>query len=131
MGLDQWIFRKENEDVYDNEGNIIECHDTEMIYWRKCNQIHGWFDRLNNGVENCGDYPVTIEQLTELRDTCQKVIDNHELAGKLLPHMRGCFFGAYDYDKYYYKELEHTIKDINEFLDDDHTGEEFYYHAWW
>ena len=65
MGLDQWVFRKvpEDEHEYDDEGNIVCNRDEAVIYWRKYNQIHGWFDRLVGGVENCEDYPVTIEQL--------------------------------------------------------------------
>ena len=130
MGLDQWIFRKEDDDV-DMEGNIIEVHDIEMLYWRKANQIHGWFERLF-GVENCEEYPVTIEQIKELRDTCQKVLDNHSLAEELLPVTYGCFFGSYEYDNWYFNQLEKTVKDIDKFLELDHDeSDEFYYYAWW
>ena len=46
--------------------------DTEIIYWRKANAIHKWFvENVQEGVDDCGEYEVTVEQLTELRDLCK------------------------------------------------------------
>ena len=52
----------------------------EVAYWRKANAIHGWFvDHVQNGVDDCGDYEVTKEQLEELLETTNKVLDASEL----------------------------------------------------
>lgn len=55
----------------------------EVAYWRKANAIHGWFERkieeYGESLENCRDYPVTKEDLIELRDTCQKIIDKSKI----------------------------------------------------
>lgn len=49
----------------------IEC---QAGYWRKANQIHKWFvDNVQKGTDDCGDYYVSIEQLTKLLDLCRKV----------------------------------------------------------
>ena len=47
----------------------------EIMYWRKANQIHGWF--VNNCHELTQDvlYSVHYEQLKELYDTCKNVLD--------------------------------------------------------
>ena len=46
-------------------------------YWRKANAIHRWFvENLAAGVDECQEIEVSREQLTELRDTCLKVLDN-------------------------------------------------------
>lgn len=131
MGLDQWIYKKEYNDVYNDEGELVECHDTSMIYWRKCNQIHSWFDNLVGGVENCEDYPVTIKDLEKLRDDCKWVLNDRSMAGDILPVMRGCFFGGYDYDEYYFEQLEYTVKELDFLLSVADESDEFYYHSWW
>ena len=52
----------------------------ELAYWRKANQIHQWFvDNVQNGVDDCGYYEVTKEQLTELLEIVDKVLDSCEL----------------------------------------------------
>lgn len=136
MGLDQWIFKRVPEnDEYDEEGNII-YDDESVLYWRKCNQIHQWFDNLVGGVENCGNYPVTIDDLKQLRNDCQRVLDNHALAEEVLPVMSGFYFGSYEYDEWYFMDLKNTVDDLNKFLDlneplDNSTKDEYYYHAWW
>ena len=80
---------------------------------------------------NCKVYDISYAQLKELKDTCQKVLDNHDLASELLPVTRGCFFGSYSYDDSYFYDLEYTVKSLNELLDESDESDEFYYHAWW
>ena len=60
--------------------NIVE----EIMYWRKANAIHAWFVKnVQDGEDDCGDYYVSTEKLTELRDLCVKVVKASELvAGK-------------------------------------------------
>lgn len=90
----------------------------EVGYWRKANQIHGWFVReVQGGTDNCGEYYVSREQLTELRDLCQRVLDFKHLADELLPTTAGFFFGGQEYDEYYYSDIENTIEIINRALD--------------
>ena len=124
MGLDQWIFKK-------TDGEIT-IDDESVCYWRKCNQIHKYFDTLCDGVENCGKYTVTLQDLKHLKNLCEQVLKarNAKTSRKLLPHTRGSFFGAYEYDKFYYMELEHTIKQIDEVIASD-EGDEYYYLSWW
>lgn len=48
--------------------------------WRKANHIHKWFvDNVQDGVDDCGTYEVSKEQLEELLDICKKVIDGSKL----------------------------------------------------
>lgn len=49
----------------------------QIGYWRKQNAIHQWFvDNVQNGEDNCAKYDVGIEQLKELRGTCEDVLIN-------------------------------------------------------
>lgn len=48
--------------------------------WRKANHIHKWFvDNVQDGVDDCGTYEVSKEQLEELLDICKKVINGTKL----------------------------------------------------
>ena len=43
--------------------------------WRKANAVHAWFVKnAQDGKDDCRAYPVTREQLTQLREACAKVL---------------------------------------------------------
>lgn len=54
---------------------------TEQVgYWRKANQIHGWFVRnVQDDKDDCGEYHVSLEQLQELLDAVNQVLESIEL----------------------------------------------------
>lgn len=120
MGLNQWIVKR-------NRGSDDEI----VLEWRKCNEIHGYFDRLFDGVENCGEYPVTLEHLKELRNVCQWVLENHNLAEELLPTFGGIFFGSYEYDERYFSRLKSTVSKLDDFFEENEGEGQYYYLAWW
>lgn len=89
----------------------------ELAYWRKANAIHGWFVRnVQEGNDDCGDYHVSLDKLKELKETCEKVLDNPSLAEELLPTTKGFFFGDYRYDEYYQDDLERTVDKLDKIL---------------
>jgi hypothetical protein len=109
-------------------------------YWRKANQIHGWFVReVQNGVDDCKEYSVSREKLEELRDTVTKVLEGDKnTARELLPVTEGFFFGNYDeedgYDKWYEEQLFHTrdvLENILNTVAKDNIDYEFYYSSSW
>lgn len=120
MGLDQYLF------VVDEFGES-----SEVAYWRKCNQIHGFFDRLCGGVENCERYYIDFSDLIRLRDLCEEVISHPNIAEKELPVMMGCFFGGYEYNNYYFDDLKNTVGKLNNVINNHCDGDEYYYYAWW
>lgn len=49
-------------------------------YWRKANQIHAWFvENVQGGVDECQPAYVSREQLSELRETCLRVLASTKL----------------------------------------------------
>lgn len=72
MGLDMYLTKR-------------TVNREEVAYWRKANAIHRWFvENVQNGKDDCGEYPVTRENLRSLVDLCQQVIDSVEtVPGKL------------------------------------------------
>ena len=52
----------------------------QIGYWRKANAIHNWFvQNVQNGVDDCGTYIVTKENLEELLYACNVVVDSSKL----------------------------------------------------
>ncbi len=117
MGLDQWL-NKNGENV---------------ITWRKCNQIHGYFNKLFNGIDNLSEETVTIENIKELHSLCEKVLNEHneESSKMFLPVMKGCFFGCYEYNDYYYEDVEWTRERLGELINNHCSGDYYTYQAWW
>ena len=101
-----------------NIGNVTSVVE-EVMYWRKVNAIHKWFvDNVQNGVDDCRNYYVSIDQLQELRSLCLAVLFKRERADELLPCQSGCFFGDTEYDDYYFEQLEATAKVIEQLIND-------------
>ena len=54
----------------------ISFVDVEVQDWFKANHIHAWFvDNVQNGVDDCGSYPITSENLIKLLAVCEEVIE--------------------------------------------------------
>jgi len=89
----------------------------EIAYWRKANAIHNWFvTNVQEGKDKCQKSYVSLDQLTELHDLCNKVLDDISLAPTLLPSQKGFFFGSYEYDEYYERDLQRTVEKLNRIL---------------
>lgn len=118
----------------------------EVMYWRKANQIHGWF--VNNCEEHTPDvkYSLDRNQLVDLVSDCKKVLeilntspkttkqvvggwkngedymidvevyDNVDEVLKILPPTQGFFFGSSDIDGWYKEQIEETITTLEEEL---------------
>lgn len=112
-------------------------------YWRKANQIHGWFvDNIQGGEDNCQDYHVERSNLVELLELVTKVLEGDEgdshLARELLPVRSGFFFGNYDegegYDEWYYEQLKYTqtlLTDILSAIPENEYKYDIYYSSSW
>jgi hypothetical protein len=118
MGLDMYLYRKETE---------------EIAYWRKANAIHGWFINNANVVDDCTPIHVTRQDIIQLRDDCQKVIDEGttETAWELLPPTSGFFFGSREIDDWYWDDIKSTLEKLNRIIDETEDDTEFEYHASW
>jgi hypothetical protein len=106
--------------------------EVQVAYWRKANQIHKWFvDHVQNGKDDCGDYYVSREQLQLLLDTCKIVLIDREEASQLLPVQEGFFFGSYEYNEYYFSDIQDTIDQLEKVLTEYPQDWEFKYQSSW
>ena len=113
------------------QGPLVKEISIDAGYWRKANAIHDWFVReCQGGEDDCGYYYVGREQLVELKELCQKVLDDRSLAKELLPTASGFFFGSTEYDDWYFQDLEQTIRIIDDVLALPKQWE-FEYHSSW
>lgn len=122
MGLDMFLFKKEKESVEFDE----------IGYWRKANQIHGWFvEKAQNGIDECQDTKIELEKLVELKKACYDVLEDKSKALKLLPPRPGFFFGGYELDEWYFEQIKETIKILDKAIDKVNEGAEIYYTSSW
>lgn len=135
----QYSWIKLESDEYQNVRQI----EIEEAYWRKANMIHKWFvDNVQDGNDDCGEYPVEINQIKELLEICKKIkkeciedekmIKNIELAEDLLPTQDGFFFGDTDYDNFYADDIINTIKQLEQVVKNyDEKIDDLYYRSSW
>jgi hypothetical protein len=135
MGLDMYLTAKRYVSEYNELDKVVSTeimrHFPELTalqtvqeisvrvgYWRKANAIHKWFvDHVQEGKDNCGNYDVSRDQLTTLRDVCVRVRDwPGGLAAEQLPTANGFFFGGTDYDEWYFRDVDNTIEIIDKCL---------------
>lgn len=128
MGLDMYLFA---------EKDGIK---TEIGYWRKCPDLHGYFEQLWNdrgqpmpegrkkeadsfsnigGDFNCIPLELSLKDITNV----MKAIRNRKL-----PHTEGFFFGSSDNDKEQIKNDLEIFKEAKEYLS---SGSKIYYDSWW
>jgi len=128
-------------------------------YWRKANQVHSWFVRnVQDGEDDCERYWVSREKLTELRDTCKRILDtitwgepvkergilgpyemfpdfsmDEDLASELMEPVSGFFFGSTEYGYRYGQDMKYTVeqltKILNAYPEDGRVS--FYYQSSW
>jgi hypothetical protein len=101
-------------------------------YWRKANQIHGWFvNHVQNGEDECKEHYVSREKLSLLKQMCLDVLEDNSKAEDLLPPAEGFFFGHYEYDEYYYDQLRYTVELIHRVLNNTTDEDSIYYQSSW
>ena len=105
----------------------------DVGYWRKANQIHAWFvDKVQDGVDECQLSFVSKEQLEELFEIVKTVKENKEKAEQLLPTRSGFFFGHTEYDEWYERDIDETIRILTDVFQNTNFDEEviFYRSSW-
>ena len=120
MGLDMMLYKEVSQEP------------VEIGYWRKVNAIHGWIvNNLADGVDECQRIPMTADNMRELLGLCKRVMKtkSRKTAQAILPTTPGFFFGGDDYDEWYFRGIEHTIKILEEALEEPNGT--FFYRASW
>lgn len=122
MGLDMYLYKK-----------VKGSEKQDVAYWRKANQIRGWFVKqgLIEDDDDCVERPITRDNLEELVNDCERVLADRTLAQEILPCTRGFFFGSDEYDEYYFADLEDTIDQLNTVLETSTDEDEFIYIDSW
>ena len=107
-------------------------------YWRKSNQIHGWFVReLAGGVDERQDIDVSRRDLIALRDACGTVLlsrGTDEEEATVTEHLEptpGFFFGSTEVDEGYWLDLEYTRNLLTWLIDHSTDADSWIYRASW
>lgn len=107
MGLDQYLYKVQRE---------------EICYWRKNNQLQGWFEKYCN-QQNCIPTNLNKDNI-ELLD--QLLVD---LSAKALPITEGFFYGKEGMTSEEYDELIELFTEVRkDIIENDATYE---YDCWY
>ena len=149
MGLDMYLKGKKYVSPYSDDKLYTELNqltkemgftfpatliEFQVGYWRKANHIHKWFvDNVQEGVDDCKEYYVSLDTFKVLLETCKTVLNDHSQAEKLLPTESGFFFGSTEYDEFYYKDIKNTIDIIEPLVSNPDITKDlsFYYQSSW
>lgn len=111
-----------------NFQSVEEKVDYQIGYWRKFNALHAHIvNRYANGVDECQDIVLGLDDIDEIIETLKEVNANHTEAEDLLPTSEGFFFGSLEYDEWYFKDVEYSIglfEEAKKFLEE-HKGEDY------
>lgn len=102
----------------------------EAFYWRKAWAIHHWFvENAQKGEDNCEEYWVSRELLSELLDTLQKVNRNPSLAEDILPLQADDDDGK----EWELEQVKRTIPALEKLISDESIKDhwDFYYSSSW
>jgi len=106
----------------------------ELMYWRKANAIHKWFvDNVQGGVDECGEFEVSLLQLGGLHLACKSVLATPTDFALYLPTASGFFFGSTEPDEWYMKNITNTKEWLDKLLGDQEKFKQwtFYYQSSW
>jgi hypothetical protein len=130
MGLDMYLrvrvampYKSDErfDNAYGSDWKLSE-RTYSVCEWRKANAVHRWFvDNVQEGQDDCGRYPVNLENLKNLRFACQNAMreyddGNIEHAAGFMPTTSGFFFGSTEYDDYYREDLKRTYDACNNLI---------------
>ena len=99
---DYWkMSREEREGVREpNEPS----KDLILGYFRKHNNIHKWFvNNIQNGVDDCGRYEVSLSKIKELKELCEKImsfVTKETPAPKFIEDLNGIKHEVWQVDNY-------------------------------
>jgi hypothetical protein len=125
MGLDMYAFSVAKNDGNENFVIAEDNERSEIAYWRKHHDLHGWFERLyrTKGGQaesfNCIPVRITKEDLDNLQE---------DVLSNSLPATTGFFFGNNPPDE---DSLLVDMTFIAKARVEIALGREVYYDSWW
>lgn len=119
MGLDQYLVRVPEGVEIDSK----ECKEVEIAYWRKFNELQGYFER-NYNQSNCGYTKLGKIDILYLLD----ILKSPKKRKENLTQTEGFFYGRWDYTK---DDIKYTKKVLNEALEYIEMGYAVYYTCWY
>lgn len=119
----------------DRDGLEVAGVNMQVASWRKANAIHNWFvENCQDGVDNCQETHIEVEQLEELISNCSEVLELlnpyygageeeasipdevRESVASILQPTSGFFFGSTDIDAWFYDDVKYTHDRLDEIV---------------
>lgn len=111
---------------------------SEIGYFRKVNFLVSFFEEVcKQPIENLVPVEITKYDCKDLLDRCNKVLESktEKVSKELLPTCPGFFFGSYEYDENYYKDVEsvrhYLIETLIPMFDELDANEKIEFEIWY
>ena len=123
MGLDMYAYKTKATINEATDFSTQNLDYTEIAYWRKHPNLHGWMENLYYDMGgkadsfNCVNVKLDIDDLENLKEA----IENDEL-----PQTAGFFFGQTDGS-----ERNEDVEFVNKAIEAINEGYSVYYNSWW
>jgi hypothetical protein len=136
MGLDQYAYAasKANakneyyEEKYERGNDDVVDPTTELAYWRKHPNLHGWMEKLWRDKTNQHDVGDPMFNGVELELTFDDIIQLEEdIKNGNLPATSGFFFGSNSDDYYKAQDLEFVYEAKSRLF----LGQKVFYNSSW
>lgn len=127
MGLDMWAFSVPAQQAGSKKTDleVDRAYATEIFYWRKHHDLHGWMHQLykrkggKSDSFNCNTLKLDLDDLYELE---------RDLRNQNLPETKGFFFGNYPPDD---ESLQRDLEFIAKAKQCIADGQVVFYDSWW
>ena len=120
----------------------------QVAYWGKSNEIHRWMVKnVQDGVDDCNEYWISVDQLEELIENCKHDIEYIETLqvknDEEYPDYKTFLdvdetklklptqIGSTSYDIWYLDSLKNTIEMLTPLLKEVNDSSDFYYRSSW
>lgn len=127
MGLDIYFNKAKKSRYRKLKQNNEEFKSKEVAYFRKVNFLMAFF----NYEGNCEWQEIDKCEIEDLVNKCKAVLDNHSLAEELLPVQQGFFFGSYEYNEYYFNDVQDVHFKFTQILNNLKDDEVVLMYCWW
>lgn len=135
MGLDMVIYSKKvvaNKVIDEAKWLTSTTYVEEGLgYWRKFNALHGFIVlSFADGEDDCNPVWLREENIEEIISTLKAIKEDNSKAMELMPPYHGFFFGSYEIDEWYLKNIEMSIPIFENALSRCKEEDIFYEASW-
>lgn len=131
MGLDQFMYRADNDDIAER---ILMGEDTGAPSWygRKINFLQNRISEIiEHEVNNITFYEISLDDVKQIIEDCQFIKEHPDSAEDMLPTVEGFFFGSTEYGDLYFEDIDYLLESLPVFIKGSDENTRYIYYSWY